>query len=131
VLCLSICHYWHIQAEERITIVSFDTSLSSWTGKVKIAVPLIAGGIIGEYIDQKGYDDKFLSSGFIPKIGAPFDKILPIAAMFIVLAVFFKTTDMGKGKLTVGALGAGAMLGILTNYTAKMVLGAKTSGGSI
>ena len=51
--------------------------------------------------------------------------------MFLVFAVLFKSGDIGKAKFTIGALGAGAMLGILTNYTAKMVLGAKTSGGSV
>ena len=112
-------------------MVSFDTSISSWKSKAMIALPLIVGGLIGEYIDQKGYDDKLLSSGFIPKLGQPFDKILPIAVLFAVLALFFKTADMGKSKFTVSALGAGALLGIITNYTAKMILSGKTAGGSV
>lgn len=111
-------------------MVSFDTSLNSWKGKAMIALPLIAGGVIGEYADQKGLDDKVIA--MVPfKLGQPFDKILPIVILFIVLAVFFKTADMGKGKFSIGALGAGAMLGILTNYTAKMILSGKTAGGSV
>ena len=112
-------------------MVTFDKSLSSWKGKAMLALPLIAGGVLGEYADQKGYDEKLLSLPFIPKLGQPFDKLLPVAVLFLVFAIFVKTSDVGKSKFTVGALAAGAILGIMTNYTAKMILSGKTAGGAV
>ena len=112
-------------------MVSFDTSLSSWKGKFMMALPLIAGGVLGEYADQKGYDEKLLSASFIPKLGQPFDKLAPIALLFVVFAIFVKTSDMGKSKFSIGALMAGAMLGLMTNYTAKMIMSGKTAGGAV
>ncbi|GAG19353.1 unnamed protein product, partial [marine sediment metagenome] len=103
-------------------MVSFDTNLGSWKQKAMIALPLVVGGIIGEYIDQKGYDDKLLGSSFIPKLGAPFDKLMPITALALVTFVLFKAGDLTSAKFGITSLAAGAMMGILINYSAKIVL---------
>ena len=111
-------------------MVSFDTNFNSWKGKAMIALPLIAGGVLGEYLDQKGLDDKVLAMNPI-KLGAPFDKIIPIAVIFILAAVLFKSGDFTSAKMTASSLGAGAILGILVNYSAKMILSGKTTGGAV
>jgi hypothetical protein len=111
-------------------MVSFDTNINSWKGKFMIALPLIAGGVLGELADQKGLDEKILSMNPI-KLGAPLDKIVPIAVLMLVTFILFKAGDFGSAKFSVMSLGAGAMMGILVNYTAKLILGSKVAGGAV
>jgi len=107
--------------------MSLDTNVGSWKTKAMIVAPLVAGGVIGEYIDQKGYDDMLLSK--LPKVGQPFDRLIPIAALFVFIAVFIKTADIAGAKWKAGSLLAGAVVGVLVNYASKLILGAKTAGG--
>jgi hypothetical protein len=112
------------------TMVSFDTSLNSWKGKAMLALPLIAGGVLGEYLDQKGLDEKVLAMNPI-KLGAPFDKVVPIVVLAVLTFILFSTKDMTSARFTAMSLGAGAMMGILVNYSAKLILGGKTAGGAV
>jgi hypothetical protein len=62
-------------------------------------------------------------------VGKPFDKLVPIGAVLVALLVLFKTSDLASPKMKIMTLIAGAFAGILTNYSAKLILGAKTAGG--
>lgn len=110
--------------------MQFDTNVNSWKSKFMIALPLIAGGVLGEIADQKGLDEKIIGLNPI-KLGAPLDKVVPIAVLLLVTFILFKSADFTSSRFTIASLAAGAMMGIVTNYTAKMIIGSKIAGGAV
>ncbi|MHA2238055.1 MAG: hypothetical protein ACXAB2_06765 [Candidatus Hodarchaeales archaeon] len=106
-------------------MVSLSTGSIKTTGK--IVLPLLAGGVLGEFIDQSGYDEALINAipgiNMVPEQFKPF---IPITVGFIALLILGGAAlKTGSWQLT-GLVGA-AIIGIMTNYAAKMVL---KSGGS-
>lgn len=110
-------------------ILGLDTSMSSYKGKIMILAPIIAGGVIGEYLDQKGYDEKIL--GFVPEQFKVLGKFTTVALLLIGTLLIFKADQFTSKKFAIGSLMAGAAIGILTNHAAKLVLSAKQTGGAV
>jgi hypothetical protein len=92
----------------------------------KYVLPILAGGVIGEFIDQSGYDEDFINAvpgiQMAPESLKPF---IPILVGFGLLVVFGITASKTGSWTAMGLLGA-AVIGVMTNYAAKIVL---KSGG--
>jgi len=110
-------------------VLGLDTSLSSYKSKIMILAPIVAGGIIGEYLDQRGFDEKIL--GFVPEQFKILGKFTTVALLLLGTLLIFKSEQFTSKKFAIGSLMAGASIGILTNHAAKLVLSAKQTGGAI
>ena len=102
-------------------------SIGAVTSTAKIVAPIIAGGIIGEFIDQSGQDEALINAiPFVNNLPANVKPFVPITVALVALSVFGGAAALGKNKWGLNTLAAGAAVGIMTNYAAKMVL--KTGG---